>query len=152
MIIERTRDMALVKRVMGHPKVYDKVSDDLCPSAEDYSPVDSDHLYYLAVYDNERFCGIVFLHPVNFFLYQGHIALLPDCLGVGTQAIEMACDWMKKNTECLKIIAFIPVNNRLAFSAVSAAGFKEACILENSIKVDGKVINQHLMEKVLWVE
>jgi RimJ/RimL family protein N-acetyltransferase len=86
------------------------------------------------------------LKPMNSICYEVHTAVTPD--GRGQYAIdigEQAINWMFDNTNCRKIISYIPVDNRAATLFSLKCGFKKEGLITDSFLKDGKIINQHIV-------
>src|SRR6476646_10149641 len=104
MRFERTRDMALVRSVLTHPRLWDSITDDFSPKREWVHPVDHDSVWYVAVYDGAEFLGLwmcVFLSPI---LVDIHTCLLPAAWGTRGKiaSLEMSA-WLFANSTCRRI-------------------------------------------------
>jgi RimJ/RimL family protein N-acetyltransferase len=124
--IRRTHDLALIRAIFTHPTQYDAAGDDSAPRAEDFEPNADERIYYLLVRSDEGLiAGIVTLVPENCASYQIHIAVLPSAWGKATDYLRAAIAWSWIHTPARRIVARIPVYNRLALALARRAGLAE---------------------------
>lgn len=143
MRIERTNDMKLVKEIMTNEKIFDKLTDDGCDSFE---PVDTESLWWLAVYDGEEVGGVYFLHPLNSVCYEMHTCLLPSLWGSKANAaaqklLEYAFNVMKAR----KVVTNVPECNRLALKYATRNGMKVEGVNRESFLKNGRLENQIML-------
>lgn len=150
-VIYRTHDMDLVKRLGSHPDIYAAIGDDGSPhNSADWHPRDSSQKYYLipwliSLTDDPKPMGCIVFYVINHVLYEGHIFLLPEyqhqiSVSIGHKALN----WIFNNTPCKKVIAFVPVTMPHLLKLVIKTGFIQEGFLKNSCSSDGKLIDQYI--------
>ncbi len=146
-MINRTHDMNVVRDVFAHPQLYRHLRDDTCPAkAEDFRPINNSHCYYLVGIPQEyHVMGVMLFHPITLLMYQVHIAVLPDYWGQSEALVRGALHWMKENTSVMKIIAIFPATNRHVYHLAKRCDFVDEGLLKNSTKVNGVVLDQHVL-------
>jgi RimJ/RimL family protein N-acetyltransferase len=135
----------LVRGVFTHPAIYDKLGDDYSGLAEDYFPVEDKRLYYLKAKRGKTLLGVFLFLPRNHTCFEAHIAFLPDGWGAAAKCSVMAFKWIFKYTLCRKIIAEIPVYNRLVVKAARDSGMTEFGVNTASFLKGGKLRDQVLL-------
>lgn len=124
--VERTFDGELVTRTMRHPRLYEHISDDGCPPADEFSAPVSENIIYLAVHEESAFLGIFMFHPQNFACYEVHTCLLPAAWGAkAVESTAAAAKWMFENTPCRRIVTNIPAYNTLAMRLARRSGMEQ---------------------------
>ena len=142
--IERTFDPVIVNEIMRHPKIYPHISDDFCPTREDFDStqaVRSEANYFLLVEDG---AGVFFLHPHSRVLYEVHTCLKPECWG-RVEIAKAGARWMFEHTNCEKIMTWVPVYNRIARRFALKAGMVEEGYLDLSYMRNGSLQGMHLL-------
>lgn len=145
MTFERTKDYALIRKIMTHHRVYPHITDDGCPPVEKFHPGESDDLWYILVTDDEPL-GLWLFVPQNAVCWEVHTCMLPVAWGerAAAAAKEMA-EWIWKNTPCRRIITNVPECNRLALKFAKAAGMVEFGRNEKSFLKNGKLWGQIML-------
>lgn len=144
--ISRCYDTELIRETIAHPKLYQHLSDDGCPDAEDFTVKLVDSMYYMAACDGDRYLGLFLLHPHNYVCYEVHTCLLPEAWG-GT-AIECGkavVRWVFDNTPCQRLITNVPKCNRLALRLARNAGMSEFGVNEKSFMKNGVLHDQIML-------
>jgi len=142
-------DAEEVNRIITHPDVYPKVSDDGSSDVGsfDITPVlEVDAVYCLGWMVAGAWAGMWMLKPWNMITYEAHICVLPEFRG--GEAIRATGDmfrWMFRNTACRKVVAWIPKVNRQAIVFAISAGMKEEGLIKHSFLKDGNVVDQQLL-------
>ncbi len=145
----RVADVAEVNRIMTHPDVYPKISDDGSPEVGrfDATPLlECDAIYFLGWTVAGAWAGMWLLKPWNTITYEVHTSVLPDFRGA--EAIRVAGDvgrWMFHNTPCRKVVTLIPEGNRPALAFALSAGMKKEGLVKRSFLKGGKVVDQQLL-------
>lgn len=127
--IERTKDRALIGKVMTHPDVVAMAMDEgnLAFDQIDDSIFTNDSAYFFIGRDqHDEIVGLVHFYRHNGVTVQGHVSLLPKFrgLGMGKEIVSMAVDWVRKNLPwCHKVIVEIPEDNAIAIAMVNSVGF-----------------------------
>lgn len=141
---ERITDPILLKRIITDPKLWDRISDDYCPSRDDFQP--NPNMLYVVVRDDQELLGLWAFHLHNAICWEVHTCLLPVAWGDRGRraALEMA-EWLWANTECLRLITNVPAFNRLAFKFAKAAGMEQYGVNKLSYMKQGKLRDQILL-------
>jgi len=145
----RVTDANEVNRIMTHPDVYPKISDDGCPEAGDYDVtplLECDAIYCLGWMIDGIWAGMWLFEPRNTITYEGHICILPGFRGAAAvRATEDAFRWMFRNTACRKVVALIPEGNKPAIAFAMLAGMRKEGLVKRSFLKGGKVVDQQLL-------
>jgi RimJ/RimL family protein N-acetyltransferase len=119
--VERTRDIGLINRIMRHPAIYDAISDDTCPPAEQFDAtpavVDGARFIFLAPHDDDgNVAGVwMFEKKVDGTSYEVHTCILPEYRGrFAKSAAMLAMKWIFENTRARSITTRVPRCNRTA--------------------------------------
>ena len=148
MCFERTRDAALVRAVLTHPKIWPHVTDDDSPAAADFVPVVTEAVWYItASADGDwRLLALFPCEVRNTVWWEIHAAVLPEAWGEpATAALRGLCEWIWRETLCERITASIPRYNRLALAYARRAGMVEYGINPRSIRKHGALHDQVLV-------
>ena len=146
MIREATiSDILLVAKIIGHEEVWAYVIDDGTTEA----PIDvamgcitNPNTHVLLSDDN----AVLVFSKKNAITYEVHTALLPEARGKGSESIGIACcEWMFENTDCTKIISWVPTYNESALKYSLKCGLRIEGLVESSFRKGGKLYGQHLV-------
>lgn len=144
-MIERTHDMALVKRLFIHPKVWPHISDDGC-DADSFEPVDHDAVIYLKLMDGDAVGGVLMMVPQNSVTYDLHTVILPEHRGAFTRKAGQAMlAWMFSHTNARKINTKVPEPNKPALRAALDVGFEIEGVDRKSFLKDGVLHDQVML-------
>ena len=142
----RTHDMDIVRQVMTHPKVYPWISDDGCPTAEEFRPVDIEPLWYVLCCDGADLLGLWLFSPQNSVTYEVHTCLVP---GHGfrraREAGKAVLRWMWKNSGAQRIVTNVPAFNRIALRYAQDGGLVQFGVNRESFLKDGILYDQILL-------
>ncbi len=145
-IFERTTDLELVRSIITHPKIYDHVSDDGCPPADQFKPLDNPVIWYVLVVECEVLLGMWTFMPQNTACWEVHTCLLPVAWGdLGREAAKAMAEWIWKNTPCRRLVTNVPVMNRMALKFAKAAGMEEYGVNPKSYLKRGTLHDQILL-------
>lgn len=139
---ERTHDLALVKQVLTHPKIWPHITDDGCGAPEDFEPVDHPGFWYVVV-ENGTLQGIFTFQKQNSVCWEVHTCLLPSAWGkLSKEAATGVREWVWQNANtdkdrCDRIVTSVPAYNRLAFRLAKASGMKEYGLNPKAFLRDG---------------
>jgi RimJ/RimL family protein N-acetyltransferase len=141
--IERSTDYALIRAIMCHNGIYRHISDDRCPPAAEFRPIESDDVWYAVVWDDNDLLGLWMLYPQNSVCWEIHTCLLPHAWGVrARRAASVMAAWIWENTPCERLITNVPANNRAAYHFALAAGMEVYGKNAKSFLKHGKLIDQ----------
>lgn len=143
MIVEKTEDIHVIKSVLCHPEIYDRISGDDAPDSKAWSPPLEGEIY-LAGYTSS-IVGIVNLHPVNKICWEVHIQVLPDMRRFAHAFGDACLNWIKENTPALKLVAQIPTIYPDVIAFAESKGFRLEGLNRNSYMKHDKLIDQVYM-------
>lgn len=143
MRFERTRDAALIKAILTHPRIWGRVIDDYTPPAEEWQPELHEQVWYVTAHDGDELLGLFEVYPLNHVCWESHVAFLPAAWGerARTATIEAMC-WLMARTRCRRMVATIPVDNRLAIRFAQACGLKQYGRNPRSVRIGGELVDQ----------
>lgn len=134
-----TGDMALVKSIITHPKIWPYVSDDYSPPPEDFSPPQAEGITYLLVSEDNEDLGCFILHPHSSTTWEVHTCLLPVVWGRSDEATKGGTEWVWANLPCLRLITNVPTPNKLALRLAKRSGMCQFGLNPDSFVKGGKV-------------
>lgn len=149
--LNRSFDYDLIRRIMTDRAVYSDISDDGCPAAENFQPVESDALWYVIASDRRPdqepiVLGLWLLVPQNTVCWEIHTVLLPHAWGpLGREAARAMAQWIWSETPCKRLITNVPEPNRLALHFAREAGMVEYGLNPASYLKHGKLFAQHCL-------
>lgn len=117
-MIERTEDVAFLKEIATHPRVWPYITEDGSDAAL-YEPMISPMVHYLR-YGDKGFFQFAMLNRV---MYACHVSMLPKT--DADEAAKRAIEWMWANTEAQKLVCYLPPMKRHAIWFAKRAGFTE---------------------------
>lgn len=141
--IERILDEEFLKSLLKKTESWDVIKDHSMPDNIDEIEVKNiSHCFYLCVKINNEIAGLIYFYPMNFVLYQAHIAILPFSRGINTPAMaEAAIAWLSANTPCAQIVAIIPTIRTDVLSLVKRCHFMFGGILPASNMFKGQLVD-----------
>jgi len=126
MVIERTRDWQLIKRIVTDRSVYPKISDDRSPCADCWEPCKDEAMYYLLAKNKEDILGIFAVFQMNGVTFNVHTCLLPHSYGEkAARAAKELIDWVFSNLDCRRLVTEVPEFNKLALRFAQHAGMEK---------------------------
>ncbi len=143
---ERTSDLALIRAIMRQPSVYRGLTDDFCPPAEQFEPLEHPMFWYVLAWEGDELLGLWLFVPQNGVCWEVHTCLLPLAWGDrGRQAAREMAAWIWAHTVCRRIVTAVPEYNRLALQFARAAGMSEYGSNPASFQKHGKLHDQILL-------
>lgn len=140
-MINPTTDYKFIKSVVTHPQVWSWVSDDFC-HIDDFEP-DIHHLY-LEVVDGERM-GFFALKPINSIMWEIHTTMLPQAWGKTIDYAKSVLVWIFENTNCQKVVTFVPENNAKALKLAEKSGMTLEGFIQDSWLKNGQLHGQYIL-------
>ncbi len=126
LIFERTQDYDLIRGIMAHPRIYPHISDDGCPPATEFRPIEHPGVWYVLVRHQGELLGLFVFTPQGAACWEVHTCLLPHAWGrLARLAAAMMARWIWEHTPCRRIVTTVPVYNRLALRFAEEAGMTE---------------------------
>ena len=128
--LERTHDVALIKRIATDPAIWGHISDDGTLPPDLWQPPDPMVCAYLVARDDGEALGMLLgmfmFVPVNACTVEVHTCMLPSAYGArALKAAMLAAQWIWDNTPAHRIVSNVPAYNRLAARFAFKAGMRE---------------------------
>jgi RimJ/RimL family protein N-acetyltransferase len=140
MKIERTHDMQLVARIMGHPAIWPHIHED---GLESPAPMDHEALFWMLVSEDDAPAGMFLVHARSAICYEMHTMILPEYFGAkASMAAQMLLAWAFRELGCKKMVTSVPAYNRAAARFARANGMKEEGANRASFLRHGELIDQ----------
>ncbi len=140
MLLTRTQDLELVRRVVLDPSVLPGVVDDGMDVAAWTPPA---HGIYLKIGD---LLGIFCLVPMSTATIEAHTMILPAGRGpLALDATRAAMQWVWDNTRFERIVTQVPDYNRAARMLAIKTGMTEYGYNPGSYLKGGKLMGIHLL-------
>ena len=145
----RTHDYTEIDKIFKHEEIYPHVSDDYSNNPEDMDTelaASNEALFFIKSEVDENLAGMFMYHPHNGVLYEVHSAVLPEYRGaISVEMALMSLQWMFKNTNCKKVITYVPRGNKPAFALARRVGMIVEGVNRLSIMKNGKLIDQKVL-------
>jgi RimJ/RimL family protein N-acetyltransferase len=145
MLISRTYDYALVKRILTEPKVWAALGDEAKPARADFAPTESEKFIYLVAWEGTEPLGMFLLIPRNSVHAETHFAMLPSVWGRSTDIGKAFLEWIWRNTSFERLTGNILERNRLAIAYAKGIGCQPFAVNPNSVRRGGKLLNEVLV-------
>ncbi len=143
---ERTSDLALIKLVMTHPRVYPHITDDGSAPVEEFHVLEHPAIWYVLVKDDDELLGLFMFVSQNAVCAEVHTCLLPNALGArAKEAARGVVAWMFEQTTLQRIVTNVPANNRLALHYAKRGGMTEYGLNPKSFLKGGILQDQILL-------
>lgn len=139
--IHRTSDTQLIRSILEVENIYEKTAYDGSPKLKDFVPKG----IWFVLKDGQDIAGAITLKQLNNVLWIPHIFIFEQHRGNdshkwGTQVAE----FMRKNCGTKKFMAMTPYKTAKRYA--EKMGFKMIATLTNSIKKDGELLDQYILE------
>lgn len=141
---ERTRDLALVRSIVTHPRVYRGVLSDFAPTPEAYQPPDNESYWYLIPKRLNVPLGVFVFVPQSPVWWEAHMALLPQAWGEAAEISKAMVAWLAQHTSCRKITAHVPQYNRLMIHLAKRIGMTHVGVNTRSVRKNGTLHDQQI--------
>lgn len=139
--IIQTTDRQFIKRILEIEDSYETVASDGSPSLEDYVPTG---VWFLLI-DGSDIAGFVNLQCLNSVLWMPHIVIFKLYRGAGTEEWgKQVVDVMRDKYKARKALVLTP--SLAAKKYAERIGFNYITTLESSIKKNGKLLPQYMLE------
>jgi hypothetical protein len=143
LILERTDDGALIKRLATDPSIFPHITDDHFPDPETWQPLMLDYVYNLVAIDLAGAFGFGIFVPRTMTCFDSHIGFLPRSYGEqALTAFRRMLDWIWNHTSAERCVGEISSENRRAISFARRAGFEIFGINRRSLKRGGRLLDQ----------
>ena len=111
MDFERTRDFALIKRIVTTPRIWKDVVDDYSPSPRRYQPSESEDIWSILIRDQGEIVGLFVFEMRSATVYEIHGFVLPEqwLKGKATAAAAGSIEYMFTHSPCRRVVAHVPI-------------------------------------------
>ncbi len=141
--ISRTESKFFIKSIMSLEDASNLFYDD-SPSVEDFRP-DTRNSVWFALYEDKEVAGLITLEYLNYILWVPHIFIFKKFRQNGSEEWgKQVADYMKKNCGVKKFLVFTPYISAKKYA--EKVGFKNLTTLTSSIKKNGELLDQYLLE------
>ena len=137
MIVNRTEDISLIKSVLCHPEIYNRIQEDGAVSREDFEP--PTNAIYITDDQNK---AVMIYHWASNITLECHIHVLPEHRKEASIFCQLALEWAWDNTEATKIVAQIPDLYPDVLKFAIKNGFVIEGLNSDSYMKDGKIHSQ----------
>jgi RimJ/RimL family protein N-acetyltransferase len=141
-VILAPADPAFVSEVFR--SMWGALSDDSSGSPEDFAPVDSPLVEYVAPTLHGQRLGVLMLVQVNAATVELHTALLPEHRGPNTAAVFDALRAHLRARGVSRLRTWVPACNRPAYVAALRVGFELVGTESRAFLKDGALHDLHL--------
>ncbi len=125
MLITRCYDCDVVRSILTHPAIYDRISEDGSPAREDYIPDMVSAAYIVGIVGAEPI-GVMIYHPINGVTWECHVQVLPEYRkDYADQFLQESVRWAW-DMGALKIVAQVP----FLYSNVKDFGVRHGFVVE----------------------
>ena len=143
-MIEETSDITTIKAVLCDPEIYERITSDNAPKAEDWAPpLEGEH--YLAGYVNGELAAIFNMHPITEICWEGHMQVLKVYRQHAHDLFAEAIQWAWDNTPALKLVVQIPSIYPEVAKFISHHGFMVEGVNRRSYLKNGVLLDQVYM-------
>lgn len=146
MTFERTTDYAIIRAIITHPTQYRHAGDDFSPKVEDFRVNEDPRIWYILYRDLGKPGALLTFLPQNPICFEVHLCVLPFLWGKyhPTAILAAAFRWMFNNSPARRMVASIPIKNRLAIRLATRAGMARYGKNERSVMRGGRLQDQVL--------
>jgi len=138
----RETNLDAVRAILTNPKIYPMMGDDFVPPREEFIPNDHPEIRYIIARNADyRRIGLFTLIPQNKICWEIHVAMLPKAPAFERwSAARQLIDWLRANTECQRLTASVPANNKPAIHyGVQGLGMYICGRQERAFQKNGKL-------------
>jgi RimJ/RimL family protein N-acetyltransferase len=100
---------------------------------------------FVGVFDEDKMAGAFLVKPMNDYCYEVHGGISPEYFGQGYAICRSMGVYVFNHTSCLKIVAIVPVFNRLMIRCLGKIGLKKEGLLTKSFMKGFKMHDQVIM-------
>ena len=111
----RTTDLALVRKILTTPDVYEYMGDDYTPPREEFEPNPHPDIWYVIAACWSAVAGLFTLIPENRHCWKLHVCMLPNASTTEKwTAARGLVPWLEERTDCRRLVAEVPRTNAAA--------------------------------------
>jgi RimJ/RimL family protein N-acetyltransferase len=139
--LRTTTDKAEIKDILKD--YYESVTYDGCPAFEDFEP-DTENSLWFVLEQEEEVAGIIKLENMNLTTWIPHIVIFEQFRGNGSEHWgKQVIQYMKERIKDVNFLVLTPYES--ARNYAERVGFKFIGVLPDSIKRNGKLMNQYVL-------
>lgn len=136
-----TTDVKLIKSILSKDNIYDSISYDDSPDLKHFVPKG----IWFVLKEGNDIAGLITLEPMNNVLWTPHIIIYKEYRGNGSEEWgKKVADYMRRRCGAKKFLAFTPYEPAKRYA--EKMGFKYLTTLTESIKKDGVLLDQYVLE------
>lgn len=140
--IRQTENIQEIKYLLED--YYDALVYDGSPSFNDFVPDTYNSVWFILL-ENEKPAGLIKLESLNYTLFIPHIIIYKKYRGNGSEEWGLqVIEYMKERLKDAKFLALTPYESAKQYA--ERIGFKYISTLCGSIKKNGKLMNQYMLE------
>lgn len=139
MIVKWSNDPELILKTITHKDVYKCVSDDRCPSEDNFSIPEFSDQFFCAECHDDQYLGCFCFIMKSENEAEIHTCLLPQAKGLGVKLGGLVLDLVSKKDGINLVSTYVPEDNQAALSVALKCGFKFDKEIDPMIR-DGKKI------------
>jgi hypothetical protein len=110
----RTTDLALVRKILTSPDVYEHMMDDYAPAREAFQVNEHPDIWYVVAACWSSLVGLFILIPEG-VCFKLHLCMLPDATPQEKwEAARGIVPWLSERTHCKRLVAEAPRSNKPA--------------------------------------
>ncbi len=142
MIVEETRNRELVERVLKHPEIYERITQDGAPKCEDYQIYMPKKAIFLSGSEDGELVGVMIFDPLGPVCFDCHIHVLPEKRTRALVFAKSCFDWLWTHTAAIKITAQIATYFPDVLGFANKCGFVPEGINSRSFVKGGRIYDQ----------
>ncbi len=135
-----TCDINAIRAILGRDNIYDTMSYDDSPSLNEYAPTG----LWFVLFADKQIAGAINLEQLNNVMWQAHIAIYPEFRGHDSEEWGILAAQYIAERGAKKILAITPYESAKRYA--ERVGFINVGVLSSSIRKNGKLLNQWLLE------
>jgi len=140
----KTYSLCAVYDVLSHENTYSDLVYDGSPALSHFIPDMKRNAWFILKSDKDT-AGLIMLEPLNNVLWTAHIVIYEAYRGAGSEEWgKQVADYMRQYCNAKKFIAVTPYET--AKNYAERTGFKLLTVLEKSIKKNGELMDQYILE------
>lgn len=140
--IKETNNVLVIKSILYLENAYTNVCYDGSPSLKDFKPEGK----WFILYEDNDLAGIINVSPLNNVLWTPHIFIFEKYRHNESEEWgKQVADYMVKHYAAQKFIAMTPYETAKRYA--EKVGFKYITTLTKSIKKNGRLLDQFILEK-----
>jgi len=144
MVVFECYDVDIVRAILTHPDIYDRIAEDGTAAAKDYYPDMTDGVYLVGA-DGDDLVGLMAYEPINGVTWECHVQVLPKHRKtLADEFAQTALRWAF-DMGCEKIVAQIPVLYPNVRDFGIKHGFEVEGINRKSYMKNGQLYDQWYM-------